>query len=123
MVVKHFPLDKHKYALEAAQAALAAHRQGKFWEFHDALFKSYKSLDSQKINAIALEIGLDMAKFENDRKDPRITGIIQADLVNARNIGVRGTPAIYMNGKELRARSLDSFSRAIDAELKKLGKK
>ena len=123
LVIKHFPLDQHKYAFEAAQAALAADRQGKYWEFHHALFKNQKTLDSQKINAIALELGLDMAAFEKDRRDPSIKAIIHADRANGRSIQVEGTPAIYMNGKELRARSLDQFSKAIDAELQKLGKK
>jgi protein-disulfide isomerase len=76
LVFKHFPLRNHKFARPAAIAALAAEKQGKFWEFHDLLFKDYNRLNEQKVKEIARQLNLDMEKFEKDRKDtcPRETG-------------------------------------------------
>jgi protein-disulfide isomerase len=69
---------------------------------------------------IAKEIGLDPAKLNSDAKDPAIQKLINRDLVNGRQSGVRGTPAIFVNGKRLNNRSLAGFQQAIDAELKKM---
>ena len=66
LVYKNFPLVGHKFARKAATAALAAHEQGKFWEFHDNLFKNYRNLDDAKIQEIAEELGLDMERFTRD---------------------------------------------------------
>ena len=49
LVFKNFPLRNHKFAMPAATAALAAEKQGKFWEFHDLLFKDYNRLNEQKV--------------------------------------------------------------------------
>ncbi|MBL7178295.1 MAG: thioredoxin domain-containing protein [Desulfobacteraceae bacterium] len=69
LVFKNFPLSKHKFAMKAAAAALAANKQGKFWEFHDRLFKNYKNLNDTKIQEIAKELALDMERFNKDLKD------------------------------------------------------
>jgi len=58
LAFKNFPLPSHRFATKAAIAALAANAQGKFWEFHDALFKNYTSLDDAKIQQIARNSGL-----------------------------------------------------------------
>jgi protein-disulfide isomerase len=123
IVFKNFPLRNHKFALKAAVAALAAESQGKFWEFHDLLFKNYKSLNDQKIREIALELGLDQTKFEKKMKDPRITAMIRQDLRDGSRAGVRGTPTVFINGRRLRDRSLKGFRALIDRKLHKLGKK
>ena len=120
LVIKHFPLNSHKFARRAASIALAADRQGKFWECHDKIFKNYKSINEAKVQEIAKEIGLDLAKLNNDAKDPAIQKLISRDLVNGRQSGVRGTPAIFVNGKLLKNRSLAGFQQAIDAALKKM---
>ena len=121
LVVKHFPLPNHKYAHKAATAALAANVQGKFWEFHSKLFKNYKVINDAKIQDIAKELGLDMEKFAKDMQSPAIKSLIARDLSNGRQIGVRGTPTIFINGKSLRNRSLPGIYQVIEAELKKAG--
>lgn len=121
LVVKHFPLPNHKYAHKAATAALAANVQGKFWEFHSKLFKNYKVINDAKIQDIAKELGLDMEKFAKDMQSPTIKSLIARDLSNGRQIGVRGTPTIFINGKSLRNRSLPGIYQVIEAELKKAG--
>ena len=123
IVFKNFPLRGHKFALKAATAALAAESQGKFWEFHDLLFKNYNKLNDQKISEIALELGLDQTEFEKKMKDPKITAMIMQDVREGAQAGVRGTPTIFINGRRLNDRFLEGFQAAIDKELQKLGKK
>jgi protein-disulfide isomerase len=118
-VVKHFPLSSHKFARKAATAALAANNQGKFWEFHHKLFENYRALNDAKIEEIAKELELDMDKFATDMKSPGVVGMINRDVRDGRQIGVRGTPTVYVNGKLLRNRNIQGFMEMIDAELKK----
>lgn len=122
LVFKNFPLRNHKYAMKAAIAALAAERQGKFWEFHDLLFKNYNKIDDQKIQEIAVAVGLNQEEFEKKKKDPAIQSQVRRDLADGRQAGVRGTPSVFINGKRLRDRSLNGFQAAIDEQLEKLGK-
>jgi protein-disulfide isomerase len=123
IVYKNFPLRNHKFAMKAATAALAAESQGKFWEFHDLLFKNYNKLNDQKISEIALELGLDQTEFNKKMKDPKITAMIRQDVREGTQAGVRGTPTIFINGRRLNNRSLKGFQAAIDRELQKLRKK
>jgi protein-disulfide isomerase len=119
IVIKHFPLTNHKFARKASLASLAAHEQGKFWEFHTNLFENYQSLDDDKIVQIAGELKLDMNKFKSDMNLPKFQHIINRDIQNGRKIGVTGTPTIFINGKRLIRRNLSEFIKKIDAELKK----
>jgi len=121
LVIKHFPLRNHKFARKAATAALAANEQGKFWEFHHKLFGNYKVLNDSKIQDIAKELGLDMEKFNKDMNSPVIAKLINRDLRNGRQVGVRGTPTIFVNGKISKKRGLSGFSDMIEAELKRKG--
>jgi protein-disulfide isomerase len=123
IVFKNFPLRNHKFALKAATAALAAKSQGKFWEFHDLLFKNYNKLNDQKIHEIALGLGLDQTEFEKKMKDPGIKAMIRQDLRDAAQAGVRATPTVFINGRRLKNRTLQGFQAAVDKELQKLGKK
>ena len=119
LVFKNFPIRNHKFAMPAAIAALAAEKQGKFWEFHDLLFKDYNRLNEQKVKEIAQQLNLDMEKFEKDRKDPRIRAMISRDVSEGSRAGVRGTPTIFINGKLLRNRSSAGFQELIEKALKK----
>jgi len=105
--------------MQAAIAALAAEKQGKFWEFHDLLFKNYNHLNEEKIKEIAQQLNLDMKKFEKDRKDPEIRVMINKDLAEGNRVGVRGTPTIFINGRLLRNRSMAGFQELIEKALKK----
>lgn len=119
LVFKNFPLRNHKFAMPAAIASLAAGKQGKFWEFHDLLFKDYNRLNEQKVNEIAQKLKLDIKKFEKDRKDPRIIELIRRDILEGNQAGVRGTPTIFINGRLLRNRSPAGFQELIEKALKK----
>ena len=119
LVIKHFPLEMHADAKKAAAAALAAGKQGKFWEAHERLFASQNNLSDAEVEAIALEVALDMEQFRKDLKDPAIASLIDRDLNDGRKANIPGTPAVYVNGKLLNQRSLQGFQQAIEAELNK----
>ncbi|MBT8368590.1 MAG: thioredoxin domain-containing protein [Deltaproteobacteria bacterium] len=123
VVFKNFPLNNHKFAVKAAAAALAAESQGKFWEFHDLLFKNYNRINDEQIRIIALGLGFDMKKFDAKMRDPEILARIQQDKRDGSRAGVRSTPTVFVNGKRLKNRSLKDFQTAVDRELEKLGKK
>ncbi len=118
MVFKNFPLNNHKLAQPAATAALAAGKQGKFWEYHDRVFENYNKLNEGMLEQFAQELNLDMERFSNERLNPEITSLINRDLREGSRIGVRGTPTIFVNGKRLGQRSIQAFSAAIENELK-----
>lgn len=122
LVLKNFPLPNHEYAKDAAIAALAAHRQGKFWEMHDLIFANFKQLTEKKFNDFATELSLDKDQFSRDRSDKKLMDKVSSDLLDGQRAGVRGTPTIFVNGKLLKQRSLDGFKRVIDQELSKLKK-
>ncbi len=119
LVIKHFPLPIHGYAKEAATAALAAGKQGKFWEIHEKLFANKDDLNDAKVETIAQELGLNMEQFKKDLKDTAIASLIERDMNNGLQANVKGTPFIFINGKALNQRSLQGFQQAIEVELKK----
>ena len=119
LVVKHFPLPMHRFARTASEAALAAGKQGKFWEFHHDLFKSYRNLNEKIVQDLAKKHGLDLGKFATDRKSPEIQGLVTRDMQEARKLGVRGTPTVFINGKMLKVRTPNVFDEIIQAEIEK----
>ncbi len=120
IVFKNMPLTKiHKFAIEAASGALAAHEQGKFWEFHDDLFTTPK-LNSKSIDNIAIKLGLDMEKYKKAKASQNVRQKIAIDMQDANKAGVTGTPTIFINGRLLKNRSLQGFQKFIDSELSKI---
>ena len=99
---------------------MAAGKQGKFWEFHDLLFKDYSNLNDQKVTEIRTSLNLDADQFQREMLDPTIKAQIDADLRNGNSAGVRGTPTVFINGKLLRDKSLKGFQRQINQELAQL---
>jgi len=118
LVHKNFPIRSHKFAIKAAAAALAADREGKFWEFHDELFKNYNRLNDQKIQEIARKLELDETEIKKQQKDPAITTRIQKDYEEGIRLGIRGVPTVYINGKRMRDRAINTIEAAIEKELK-----
>ncbi|MCA9636429.1 MAG: thioredoxin domain-containing protein [Myxococcales bacterium] len=100
VVFKHLPLPFHSHAYVAARAALAAGEQGKFWEYHDRLFAA-SSLDEDTLLGIAKALRLDRKKIEEAMGSTRYDAQISADIELAREIGVRGTPAYFVNGRAI----------------------
>ncbi len=115
LVFKNNPLDFHKQAIPAARAALAANRQGKFWEYHDLLFKKSSKLSEDQFVKFAKKLKLDMEKFDKDRKSPEIAKQVLSEMAEAKKHGLKGTPTFVVNGIVIRgAQKLDYFSRVID---------
>jgi protein-disulfide isomerase len=118
-VYKQFPLTSiHPNAMPASRAALAAAKQGKFWEMHEKLFANMRELTPDNFKKWAGELKLDVARFEKDMASPEIQSQIDAEMKEARGADVTGTPSIFVNGKRLQQRSFDGFKAAIDAALK-----
>jgi protein-disulfide isomerase len=98
---------------------LAAHAQGKFWEFHNKLFENYKALNDAKIQEIATELKLDMERFNKEMQDPSIQKLIARDIKEGEQAGIEGIPIIFVNGKLPKETSLQGLEDLIEAELKK----
>jgi predicted DsbA family dithiol-disulfide isomerase len=103
--------------VKAAKAALAAHVQKKYWEFHDHLCKNYRNLNDLKIQEIGEKLQLDLKRFNKDMKDPAFHRLIIRDVKNGREIGVSGIPAVFVNGKRLKNRNFHGFDQRIISEL------
>jgi protein-disulfide isomerase len=120
VVFKNYPLTSiHKFAVNAAVSALAAGRQGKFWAFHDALFEDYKNLNEEKMFDIVTRLELDRAKFEADRKDRELANRVNSDYQEGSQLGIRGVPTVFINGKQQRRWSPQLLEQAIEMELRK----
>jgi protein-disulfide isomerase len=119
VVFKHNPLSFHKDAPLASEASLAAGAQGKFWEMHDLLFQNQRKLKKDNLIAYATQLGLNVAQFTADLDSRKFKAQVDADLAQAKKLGVRGTPNFFVNGKKLTgAQPFASFKKKIDEALK-----
>ena len=116
IVFKQFPLRSHKFATKAALTSIAA--QGKFWECHDLLFENFNRLDDAKIEEIRAQLKLDPEKFQKAMDDPETMDVINSDVRDGQQAGVRGTPTIFVDGKRLQDRSMRGFQQAIEKALR-----
>ena len=123
-VMKQFPLRSiHPQADPAARAAIAAGKQGKFWEMHDELYKNSRTLSPETIKGLGEKLGLDMKKFDADMNSDEVKKQVDAELALGAKSDVRGTPSFFVNGKIAQNRTVDGFKAQIDTELKAKGKK
>src|ERR687893_1913256 len=96
---RHFPVrGSHPRAFPAACAAEAAGRQGRFWEMHDALFEDQGRLEDPHLWARAERLGLDLARFDADRRDRAVSERITADFRGGVRAGVPTTPTLFHDG-------------------------
>ena len=100
-------------AAPAALAALAAEKQGKFWQMHDAIFAMKGQITLDKINEAARKIGLDMQKFQADRGSQELQKRLAKDMQDARSAQVSGTPTLFINGRRVKDRSLEGLEKTI----------
>jgi len=117
LVFREFPLDFHKNAKKAAEAALCANDQGKFWEYHDQLFKNQQKLEVPQLKEHASAVGLDAAKFTRCLDSGERAKDVEADMAAGQKLGVPGTPTVFVNGIALASATMDEFKRVIDEEL------
>ena len=118
-VFRQFPLNFHKDAHLASQAALAANAQGKFWEYHDKLFANQKAIKRADLDKYAQELGLDVAKFKKALDEGTYKEAVDADLKIGQDASVQGTPTLFLNGARVQnATDFAAISKQIDELLK-----
>jgi protein-disulfide isomerase len=112
---RHFPVrSKHPRAWAAACAAEAAGRQGAFWPMHDALFSDQGRLEDPHLWGRAERLGLDLDRFEADRRAPDVAERVKNDFTGGIRAGVTTTPAAFVDGEPVDARSTEGLA-ALDA--------
>jgi len=124
-IYRNFPLQQmHAHAYEAAVAAEAASLQGKFWDMQSQLFLNQKEWSNSSevpklFEGYARKIGLDVPRYQSDVLGLGTKARVDADMKRGRAIGVAGTPAVYINGKEISFEkfTVESLQQIIDAEL------
>ncbi len=97
---KHFPLSMHPNGEKAARAAVAAMKQGKFWEMHHALFENQQALGPENIEKYAQNIGLDMARFRQDRDSEATADFVAKNRKQGEALNLTGTPSIFIDGRK-----------------------
>jgi protein-disulfide isomerase len=120
-VWRHNPLAMHQGAGRTHEASECAHEQGKFWEYHDKIFAgALTSRDDAGFNALAQAIGLDTKQFAQCLQDGKYKDLVQKEVEAGKQVGVRGTPAIFINGRLIPgAQPYENFDRVVQAELSK----
>ena len=107
LVYKFYPLQAHVHGESAARAAVAAMKQGKFWEMHDALFEHQDALEPRDIEKYAKDVGLDLAKFKADWESESTADRVNRDRKQGDAVAVTGTPTVYINGREFNFTKFD----------------
>jgi protein-disulfide isomerase len=122
IVFRQFPLPMHQNAQKAAEAALCANDQGKFWQLHDAMFSNQAALGVEQLKAKAVELGLKADDFNKCLDSGAKVSVIEADKKAGSEAGVNGTPAMFINGRFLNgAQPLENVTKVIDDELRRKG--
>lgn len=117
-VFRQYPLSFHENAHISAEASLAAHDQGKFWELHDKMFENQRKLDRASLEGYAKDVGLDVAKFKKALDDKKFKDAVDAELKLGEEVAVDGTPTLFINGKRVsNPTSTEEVSKAIDEAL------
>lgn len=116
LVFKNFPLTAHHHSMPAALAAMAAHRQGKFWQMQERLFANQSSLEREDLFRFAEQIGLDMERFRRDFESEAVAQAVQADRQQGDALELSGTPTFFVNGRRVEG-GLEELTPMIDEEL------
>src|SRR5258706_11147473 len=97
---KNFPLAMHADAALAHHVAMAAGKQGKFWEMHDFLFAHQAALKRENLVNYAKTLQLDVDRFRADMESTDVNELIEADITEGTKRGINATPTFYINGKQ-----------------------
>jgi len=119
IVYRHYPLYNHRDAQLAAEAAVAAAEQGKFWAFHDQLWKNFGKLSRADIESYAKAAGMDVGKLRVALDERRYYDVVVAENAAAEALGVSGTPTMFINGQPVvGSREPHDIDTIIDAHLR-----
>ncbi|HEY4103224.1 MAG TPA: thioredoxin domain-containing protein [Polyangiaceae bacterium] len=117
-VFRQFPLPMHQNARGAAEAALAANAQGKFWEFHDKLFQNQGQLSRDGLEGFAKEAGLNMTEFKKALDGKTFAAEVDSDVKMGESVSVEGTPTMFINGARVQnPTSFETVSAQIESAL------
>lgn len=126
VVTRYFPLPGHKNSMQAALAAEAAGRQGKYFEMHDLLFESQKewaekpAADPKLFVPYAEKLGLNLEQFNRDREDKAVKERVERNKAEGNKLKINGTPSFFLNGTKIQnPRTKEDFTTLIQAEVLK----
>jgi protein-disulfide isomerase len=119
LVHKDLPLESiHPQARQAAEAARCAYEQGKFWEYHDKLYATSPKASGDDLKSYAKEVGLNVNSFDRCFASGKYKAVVQQDLNEGVQLGLTGTPTIFINGREISGNQpLEAFEAIIEEEL------
>ncbi len=122
LVFRQFPLHSiHPNAQKAAEASLCANDQERFWEMHDTMFQEQKALGVEQLKQKAERVGLEVEAFNECLDSGKYEDQVMADVEAGRNLGVSGTPAMFINGRFMNgAQPFEAIAKVIDDELARL---
>ncbi len=123
VVYRHLPLPNHKHARLAAEVAACAQGQGLFWALADSLFRNQRNLESEQIRTYAEQVGLDMARVDACLASGESERLVEADIEEARALGVTSTPTFFVNGDYVGSLPKGGLEQIVDRELARLGRK
>lgn len=119
IVFRDFPLPSHAQAMQAAEAAGCAGRQGKFWEYHKLLFANQADLSADGLRRRAEDLELDVQAFGACLASGEMRAEIRADVADGERAGVAGTPALFVNGRFFGGTpTFEDLTAVIDEELR-----
>ncbi|MDD9944677.1 MAG: DsbA family protein [Myxococcales bacterium] len=117
-VFRQFPLSFHEHAQRAAEASMAAHAQGKFWELHDLMFENQARLEASDLREYAEKIGLDLKAYDQAVTENAYADAVRTDLALGERVFVNGTPTLFINGKRAQnPTDFDAIKPMIEAAL------
>ncbi len=120
ITAKQFPLPSHRQAGKAAEAALCAAEQKRYWEMHDMLFSAQRSVALEGFSDLAQRLGLDLQAFESCLTSHKSSAELARDVVDALSVGVNSTPTLFINGLlVLGAKPYEALRGIIDSEIQR----
>lgn len=118
LVFKDLPLSFHDRARAAHEAARCAAAQDRFWPFHDRLFEEQPRFERERLLAYAADLGLEPSRFARCLEERTYAAAVEADVAQARALGITGTPTFIVNGRLLvGAHPPESFRAVIEEAL------
>ena len=119
LVFKDMPLASHELARPAHEAARCAAQAGKFWPYHDRLFQEQPAFEREDLLRYAVDLGMERDAFTKCLDERRFAAAVEADVAQAKALGITGTPTFLINGRQLvGAHPIETFRSVIDEALK-----